>query len=43
VREIVSRLLKRFERAGWISLGRERIDLLNPQALRLAAEGPRLE
>mgnify|MGYP003558300321 CR=1 FL=1 len=39
VREIVTRLLKRFERAGWITLGRERIELLNPQALRLAAEG----
>jgi len=43
VREIVTRLLKRFERAGWINLGRERIELLNPQALRLAAEGPRPE
>jgi CRP/FNR family transcriptional regulator len=34
VREIVTRLLKRFERAGWVRLGRERIEVLEPQALR---------
>ncbi|WP_231741476.1 Crp/Fnr family transcriptional regulator [Paucibacter sp. KCTC 42545] len=37
VREIVTRLLKRFEREGWLSLGRERIELLNVAALRLFA------
>ena len=37
VREMVTRLLKRFERDGWIRLGRERIEVLNPEALRLAA------
>nr|WP_201495226.1 Crp/Fnr family transcriptional regulator [Rubrivivax sp. A210] len=41
VREIISRLLARFERAGWVRLGRERIELLDSQALRaLAAGGP---
>lgn len=39
VREIVTRLLKRFERAGWLSLGRERIDLLDAPALRRLAAG----
>jgi CRP/FNR family transcriptional regulator, anaerobic regulatory protein len=39
VREIVSRLLSRFERAGWVALGRERIDILQPQALRNLATG----
>ena len=39
VREIVTRLLKRFERAGWIALGRERVDILNAQALRTLASG----
>lgn len=39
VREIVSRLLKRFEAAGWVTLGRERIDLRNGPALRALAEG----
>jgi CRP/FNR family transcriptional regulator len=34
VREIVSRLIARFERAGWIRSGRERIELLDPAALR---------
>ena len=37
VREIVTRLLRRFERAGWLRLGRERIDILDPAALRAAA------
>lgn len=39
VREIVSRLLSRFERAGWVSLGRERIDVLDGNALRALAAG----
>ena len=33
VREIVSRLLKQFEDHGWIHLGRERIEVLQPNAL----------
>jgi CRP/FNR family transcriptional regulator len=39
VREIVSRLLSRFERAGWVGLGRERIDVLDSAALRAVANG----
>jgi len=39
VREIVSRLLKRFEQRGWIALGRERITLRDPAALRVLADG----
>lgn len=39
VREIVSRLLARFERSGWVSLGRERVDLLDAAALRAMATG----
>jgi uncharacterized radical SAM protein YgiQ len=39
VREIVTRLLKRFERAGWVSLGRERIELRDPAALRALSAG----
>jgi CRP/FNR family transcriptional regulator len=39
VREIVTRLLKRFERAGWLRVGRERIELLDPSALRRLASG----
>lgn len=38
VREIVTRLLRRFERAGWVALGRERIELLAPDALRTLAQ-----
>jgi CRP/FNR family transcriptional regulator, anaerobic regulatory protein len=34
VREMVTRLLKRFESAGWVVLGRERIEIVQPQALR---------
>jgi CRP/FNR family transcriptional regulator, anaerobic regulatory protein len=42
VREIVTRLLKRFERAGWVRVARERIELLDAPALReLAAAGAR--
>jgi CRP/FNR family transcriptional regulator len=39
VREIVTRLLKRFERAGWVSLARERIELRDAAALRSLAAG----
>lgn len=39
VREIVTRLLRRFERAGWVGLGRERIELRDPAALRALAAG----
>jgi CRP/FNR family transcriptional regulator len=39
VREIVTRLLRRFERAGWLELGRERIALRDPAALRRLAAG----
>ena len=39
VREIVTRLLKRFERAGWVRIARERIELLDPAALRAMAAG----
>jgi CRP/FNR family transcriptional regulator len=41
VREIVSRLLARFERAGWVRLSRERIDVLDAAALRQLAAGER--
>ena len=34
VREIVTRLLRRFEREGWVALGREQIQVLNGAALR---------
>jgi CRP/FNR family transcriptional regulator len=39
VREIVTRLLKRFELAGWVVLARERIDVRNGAALRALAAG----
>ena len=39
VREIVTRLLKRFEREGWVELARERIALKDPAALRRVASG----
>lgn len=38
-REIVTRLLRRFEREGWLTLGRERIELVDTEALRAAAAG----
>ncbi len=42
VREIVTRLLHRFERAGWVSLSRECITIHHSAALRqLAAAAPR--
>ena len=37
-REIVTRLLKRFEQAGQVRLSRERIDVLDAAALRTRAE-----
>ena len=40
VREIVTRLLKRFERSGWVNLSRERIAIVDAAALRaLAGDG----
>lgn len=39
VREIVTRLLRRFERSGWIRLGRERIEIIDAGSLRATAEG----
>lgn len=39
VREIVTRLLARFEAAGHVRVGRGRIDLLAPSALRQLADG----
>ncbi|WP_210543015.1 Crp/Fnr family transcriptional regulator [Rhodoferax sp. PAMC 29310] len=37
VREIVTRLLRRFEREGWVALGREQIEITNGAALRALA------
>jgi len=37
VREIVTRLLRRFEREGWVTLGREHIEIVNGAALRAMA------
>lgn len=37
VREIVTRLLRRFERSGWVVLARERIEITDPAALRALA------
>ena len=34
VREIITRLLRRFEREGWVALGREQIQIINGPALR---------
>jgi CRP/FNR family transcriptional regulator len=39
VREIVSRLLRRFERDGWVVLGRERIDVADAAALQRVCAG----
>jgi CRP/FNR family transcriptional regulator len=39
VREIVSRLLSRFERAGWVRLARERVEILDAAALRTLSAG----
>lgn len=41
VREIVTRLLKRFEQAGWLAMARERVTVLDAAALRTLAAGPR--
>jgi len=38
VREIVSRLLRRFEREGWVSLAREHIHIHDSRALRQLAQ-----
>lgn len=34
VREMVTRLLRRFEREGWVALGREQIQIIDSAALR---------
>lgn len=39
VREIVTRLLKRFENEGWVRLARERVEVLDATALRALAAG----
>lgn len=39
VREIISRLLRRFERDGWVVLGRERIDVADAAALQRVCAG----
>jgi CRP/FNR family transcriptional regulator len=40
VREMVSRLLHRFEQSGWVVLSRERIQIVDSAALRqLAGDG----
>jgi CRP/FNR family transcriptional regulator, anaerobic regulatory protein len=39
VREIVTRLLKRFERDGWVRVSRERIEIVDAPALRATAQG----
>lgn len=36
-REMVTRLLKRYEASGWVRLGRERIELIDAAALRRCA------
>lgn len=38
VREMVSRLLRRFEREGWVELAREHIHIRNSKALRALAD-----
>jgi CRP/FNR family transcriptional regulator len=40
VREMVSRLLRRFEREGWVELARESILIRDSRALRAVAESP---
>jgi CRP/FNR family transcriptional regulator len=39
VREMVTRLLRRFERSGWLVLGRERIEIRDAAALRRLSSG----
>lgn len=41
VRVIVSRLLRNFEEEGWVSLAREHIRILSPDAIRQLAGGDR--
>jgi len=41
VREIVSRLLKGFAAQGYVALGREQIDILDPAGLRRLSDDPR--
>ena len=43
VREIVSRLLRRFEREGWVRLSRESIHICNSAALRAVASACQAE
>lgn len=38
-REIITRLLQRFERRGWVLLGRERIEIVDAAALRSWSAG----
>lgn len=40
VREIVTRLLRRFEREGWVTLAREQITIVNSAALRARVSDP---
>jgi len=40
VREIISRLLRRFEREGWVELAREQIRICDSRALRALAAPP---
>jgi CRP/FNR family transcriptional regulator len=39
VREMITRLLKRFENAGWVRLAREHIEIVDVSALRALAVG----
>ena len=41
VRETITRLLRRFERQGWVRTGRARVDILDATALRALAAEPR--
>ena len=41
VRQIVTRLPKRFEQPGWLVVARERVTVLDAAALRALAAGPR--
>ncbi len=41
VREIITRLLRRFEREGWVSLGREQIEITDESALSDFCHRPR--
>jgi CRP/FNR family transcriptional regulator len=42
-REIVTRLLLRFEREAWVNLARERIELIDAPALRVLAGHPQVD